>query len=316
MFNAEWRCLFSNTFVFSRSSTSLHHAERHALVPSEMNAIVFYEEKSGSTALMLALHRVAGIEVVGMKKEGGEPFDMHQSGRRLGTRKVGQLITAAYSATRDGIRIAKMRPRSQKRLLLPDVIHERLLIRTLKQGQIQPIILLRTDLFELALSKFHGNGSGHNGHMQFIAIQDKDFSPERMVVGGKRWVWSQRRAIVHFRRLTRMSRRCASTGLNPVILTYEQMLNHPESFWQELAKALEIPAQAQRMREAFQQQQMRKVRGKSSELYDNYEELLHRHEGLNFSRLNPRDLVFNKAIDRHLLFAGLQLRLQEWLTKP
>ncbi|MDA8979041.1 hypothetical protein N9F63_00625, partial [bacterium] len=87
-----------------------------------------------------------------------------------------------------------------------------------------------------------------------------------------------------------MSRRCESAGLNPVILTYEQMLNHPESFWQELAKALLIPAQARDMQEAFQQQRMRKVRGKSSELYDNYEELLHRHEGLNFSGLSPRDL--------------------------
>lgn len=280
-----------------------------------MNAIVFFEEKSGSTALMLALHRVTGVTVVGMKQKIVEPFDMHRSGRRLGTRKVCQLITSAFSAEQDGIRIAKMRPRSQKRLLLPDVVHERQLIRALKHSQIQPIILLRTDLFELALSKFHGNGSGQNGHMQFIAVRDKDFAPERMVVGGKRWIWSRRRTIVQFRRLTRLFRRCASAGLNPVLLTYEHLLSQPESFWQELATALQIPALAQDMQEALQQQRMRKVRGKSSELYENYKELLHRHEGLNFSGLSPRDLVFNKAIDRHLLLEGLRLRLQEWLAR-
>ena len=151
--------------------------------------------------------------------------------------------------------------------------------------------------------------------MQFIAVRDKDFAPERMVVGGKRWIWSRRRTIVQFRRLTRLFRRCASAGLNPVILTYEHLLSQPESFWQELATALQIPALAQDMQEALQQQRMRKVRGKSSELYENYKELLHRHEGLNFSRLSPRDLVFNKAIDRHLLLEGLRLRLQEWLAR-
>lgn len=264
--------------------------------------------------MMLALDRVDGISVVGMDKNVVEPFDAHRSGGAMGSHELCKQLVKSFEGKEDGIRIAKMRFRSQKKLWMPDFFHERFVIRTLKQNQIRPLILLRADLFELALSKYHGDGSGKTGHMQFIATQNQKFAPEKMTIGGKRWVWSRRRAIVHFRRLTRICRRCASAGLDPVILRYEQMLHHPEVFWSDVAAALGQPDLAQSMQDAFEQQKMRKVRDNSAALYDNYDELFRHHGNLNLSERLPQDLVFKRSLDRKLRLEGLKLRIQEWLA--
>jgi hypothetical protein len=144
-------------------------------------------------------------------------------------------------------------------------------------------------------------------------MRSEAFEPETMTVGGKRWAWSRRRAIVHFRRLTRIHRRCVSAGLNPVILRYEQMLRDPEVFWQDLATELGQPDRANQLLKAFGQQKIRKVRGDSASLYENYSELLKFQQLLNLSEREPLDLVSNRGIDQKLCREGLKLRLQEWM---
>jgi hypothetical protein len=166
--------------------------------------IIFFNEKEGSSPIIRTLNNFAEIDILHQNDGGGwEPFDTHNSGsislkdyrtcmelifdnneeyfkklNRIYSKKSRKSLELACFDKRKSYGL-KMRLRPQRNVKIPIIKeyltwkHKRATIEILKKFGVVAFILVRQDVFRWALSKYHGDGTGKPGHLQFRLATNK-----------------------------------------------------------------------------------------------------------------------------------------------
>jgi hypothetical protein len=169
--------------------------------------VLFFEEKEGTTAMMRWADRIDGLRVVHHTKDKGwEPMEPFVLGQDVTLDEVEGLMGAVYRQPRDmealrslytrkvpdrelvelpgdcsiGLKMRWKPPRVfYSGLPILDLPVNRLfkkvrgrryhdsMVRILSGSNVVPMLAVRQNVFKWALSKYHGDGSGRKGHLQF-----------------------------------------------------------------------------------------------------------------------------------------------------
>jgi len=173
------------------------------------NFIIFFQEKTGTSALVRQLDKFESISVVHQERNTGfEPFDTHNCGR-MSLIDLEKCLDIIFNPGKKNIEyLNRIYGKTAKRPL--DVINDneaigfkmrfspprryplhidglsiwnkiasklfrnyyfrpfkRMMFRTLKKHDVVVLMAVRQDLLKLGLSKYHGDGTGKPGHLQF-----------------------------------------------------------------------------------------------------------------------------------------------------
>lgn len=169
--------------------------------------VLFFEEKEGTSAMMRWADRLDGVNVLHHTNgRGWEPLEPFLLGYDLKQHEIERLLTLVFAKPRDEetLRQAYAEKRSDRELVPlgerrsvgfkmrwkpPRVLHvganlidlpvNRLfksrrrqryleaMVRILQEHDVQPMLAVRQNVFAWALSKYHGDGQGGKGHLQF-----------------------------------------------------------------------------------------------------------------------------------------------------
>ncbi len=173
--------------------------------PNMRNFIIFFDEKEGTSPLVRLMDQVPGISVLHQTEDKGwEPFDTHSAGYMsvsnmeacfdiIFSRKnndfdtLNEIYCRTSSRPLENVALEgaigfKMRYNphglnlpfqkltrriSRKSGIFNQRAYREMMLRVLKRHNIMVFIAVRQDVFRWALSKYHGDGSGKPGHLQF-----------------------------------------------------------------------------------------------------------------------------------------------------
>ena len=245
---------------------------------------VMFDEKEGTTNLVMLLDQFQGISVVRqVDKKGWEPFDWYKH-RSLTPATLMQCLDLLFSPGeankeklnrlylksakralddydkagsvgfkmrvnlppepgRAGRIFDRLSPAWIRKLNLAQRWFEYRLISILKKHRIVVLVAVRQDLLRWALSKYHGDGTGKEGHLQFkIAFGDMnradipaiEVDPARL-----RELINERIHMVNnkLRLMRKMNRR----GVMAQTVIYEEYLENPKAFFRQLLDAIGHP---------------------------------------------------------------------------
>lgn len=237
------------------------------------NFVLLFEEKEGSSPLVRLLNNFAAIDILHHEdNDGWEPFDQHNSGvmslgtyRRcldmifddtptdmaglnaLYTRTAKCPLAAFDKANAVGFK-TRLRPYQARGPRFWRDIHDarfrKIAFDALRRHRVLAFVLVRQDVFRWALSKYHGDGSGQEGHLQFrlaegeigrneipkIEVNLDAF--EKTVAGCERIVAGKQALIEELR----------ANGIEAAALTYEDFNADRAAYFRRLLDRLEVPA--------------------------------------------------------------------------
>lgn len=235
------------------------------------NFVVLFEEKEGSTPIVRLLNNFNTIDIIHqVSNTGWEPFDLHCCGpislrnylrcldliygdRRPYMRELNRIYTAT---ARRPLRCFdknksvgfKMRFRPQRyskrlsSLLGPFFRH--LTVDRFRANGVVVFVTVRQDIFRWALSRYHGDGTGKPGHLQFklaTGMVARSEIPKihvdlgafrRLLESCERQVTLKRQLIVRLNR----------SGVNAWPMLYETFCHDMTSFFAEVLSKLDLPA--------------------------------------------------------------------------
>jgi hypothetical protein len=235
------------------------------------NFIILFDEKEGSTPIVRLMNNFSAIDIVRQaSKRGWEPFDMHCCGpisMRSYLRCLDLIygddtpymeeLNKLYTATaryplrlfdKDKSRGLKMRfqlQRSNRSLhLLLGPAFRRFSIDRFRANEVVVFVTVRQDVFRWALSKYHGDGTGRPGHLQFkLATRQIDRSqiPKiRVDLNAFRQVLSQCERLLVLKRhlIARLNR----NGVTAWPMLYESFCDDKRAFFAEVLSRLNLSA--------------------------------------------------------------------------
>lgn len=239
--------------------------------------VILFEEKEGTSPLVRMLDRFAGVSIV--HQQGGtgwEPFDRHNCGQMSigrmqlcfellfsGDPQAFDAFDALYrrSARRGLARferpgsvgfkmrftpatnLAALGRRSRLAAALARGHHARFrraMLELFARRGVAVFVAVRQDLLRWALSKYHGDGKGNRGHLQF-QLADGTIQQEQI---GRIDVDCDRleRIIEGCEASHRMKRRliadCRDAGVTAAPLCYEHFLSNKTTYFQRLFEVL------------------------------------------------------------------------------
>jgi hypothetical protein len=139
--------------------------------------------------------------------------------------------------------ISRWGPDWLKALRLDQRWYEHRLFTLLRKHEIVVLFAVRQDLFRWALSKYHGDGTGQDGHLQFdIAygrlkrsdVPSIEVDPLRF-----KELIDERQIIVDEK--LRLLRKMRSQGIRTASLIYEEYLDDPQAYFHKLFGAIRHP---------------------------------------------------------------------------
>ena len=246
------------------------------------NFIIFFEEKEGTSPLVRLLDHFDQISMVHqIKNRGWEPFDRHNCGPiqtstllqcfdlifdknplsfdRLNEIYATQAVAPLESLNKHGSVGFKMRflPPNPAAFLWFKLMEplskalgqtgfsrsfERSIIQKSQANDLTVFLAARQDVFRWALSKYHGDGTGKPGHLQF-AIADGNLSRDQIgkiyVDPGRfeRIIQACERSHAEKRRLLRTFQ---AAGVRAYPLLYEEFVLDKVAYFERLLRQLEI----------------------------------------------------------------------------
>jgi hypothetical protein len=235
------------------------------------NFVILFEEKEGSTPIVRLLDNFSAIDIVHqVPNNGWEPFDLHRCGpisMRNYLRCLEliysdqtpymQELNRIYTATAPhplqhfdkGKSVGfKMRFRPQRtkewlrRVLEPAFTHYS--IRRFRANEVVVFVTVRQDVFRWALSKYHGDGTGRAGHLQFKLAKgkiDRSQIPKTHVdlnAFGRLLESCERQILLKRRLIARLNR----NGVTAWPMLYESFCNDTRGFFAEVLSRLELPS--------------------------------------------------------------------------
>lgn len=274
------------------------------------NFILFFEEKEGTSPLVRLLDHFDQISVVRqVEQRGWEPFDRHNCGW-LSSADLGKCLTMLFDdapADMDSINAVYTRRGAapldtvdkgcavgfKMRLLAPHPIERAWLalrradwsypfaskmVPMLQANDVTVLLAVRQDVFRWALSKYHGDGTGKPGHLQFKlasgSIKHSDIS--KIYVDPRRFEKTLSACEESHGRKRRLMTELQEAGLRVHPLLYEEFLTDKKSYLTRLLECLEIQASANDIDAALQEgAYFKKVHSDDiSEFVENHEELI------------------------------------------
>lgn len=238
------------------------------------NYVMFFTEKEGTTALVSLLDNFQEIESI--SEELLEPF----FSKPIPTKDLQKILSVLWAKKFDNDTFYKVyspysirkfssiqgdKPRGLKmryyQRLKKDRWLERclktytkMMIQTIKNTDVTVFFVVRQDLLRWALSKYHGDGTGRPGHLQFAvmtgAVNKKDIP--RIYVSPRRLqflIWKCK-AIHLYRRL--LYRRLRKAGIPIHILRYEDFIDDLPSFLQRFFNIIQVPVNQASIQNAIQ----------------------------------------------------------------
>ena len=234
------------------------------------NFVILFEEKEGSTPIVRLLDNFNAIDIVHQVSNiGWEPFDLHCCGpisMRNYLRCLEliysdqtpymQELNRIYTATAPhplqpfdkGKSVGfKMRLRPQRttewlrRVLKPAFTHYS--INRFRANDVVVFVTVRQDVFRWALSKYHGDGTGRPGHLQFKLAKgkiDRSQIPKTHVdlnAFGRLLERCERQIMLKRRLIARLNR----NGVTAWPMLYESFCNDKRGFFAEVLSRLELP---------------------------------------------------------------------------
>ena len=247
------------------------------------NFVLLFEEKEGSSPLVRLLDNFTEIDVLHHEdNDGWEPFDQHNSGamslgnyRRcldmiyddtptdlaaLNTiyTRTAKCPLAPFDKTNSVGFKTRLRPFHLRGPAFWRKIHYDRFNRTafdvLRRHGVLAFVLVRQDVFRWALSKYHGDGSGQSGHLQFrlaegeigrkdipkITVNLAEF--EKTVVGCEKIVAKKQALLKELR----------ANGIDASALTYEDFNADRTAYFRRLLDKLQVSASDADIAAAFE----------------------------------------------------------------
>ena len=159
-----------------------------------MNFIIFFTEREGTSVLVQLLDQFNQISIVHrINNQGWEPFNPHNCGAML-LASLQKCLELIYGSSQlDMMQLNHIYTKTGKTPLSPfdkskaiglkmrfcppkGVQFDQfqiLMLELIKQNNIVVFVAVRQDVFRLALSMYHGDGTGKTGHLQFKVAQGK-----------------------------------------------------------------------------------------------------------------------------------------------
>jgi len=279
--------------------------------------VLFFEEKEGTSAMMRWADRLNAVDVLHHTNgRGWEPLEPFMLGYDVKQQEIERLFSLVYAKPRDmdALRRAYAEKRPDRELVPlsgdcsvgfkmrwkpPRVLHvgadlvdlpvNRLfksgrqrryldaMVRMMHAHDVQPMLAVRQDIFKWALSKYHGDGKGGKGHLQF-KLASGEMSREdipRVTVDLKRFG----RLVDQCRRKHDAKRAFVETlnarGLSVKPLLYEDFLEDKAAFFEGFLNSIGHDVGRDALRSAFEGDiELKRVhRGPLSEYVENHEAL-------------------------------------------
>ena len=251
------------------------------------NFLVLFDEKEGTSHLMVLLSHFSGISVVHQTDNyGWEPFDVHLH-QGLSTNTLMKCLNLVYSSGHNSVdKLNRIYTRSARRPLeffdqnddvgfkirfnppaeqgllsrsvasLPgfgpkwakqlDIdrrYYQHRLFTLLRRHKVVVLFAVRQDLFRWALSKYHGDGTGKEGHLQFALADGKIEASEvpSIEVDPDKF-----RKVINFCRYNvklkkHLLRLMEQAGIKTAAVIYEDYLNEPYRYFHKLMGAIDHP---------------------------------------------------------------------------
>ena len=279
--------------------------------------ILFFEEKEGTSAMMRWAHRFDQVHVVHHQNgKGWEPLEPYHLGYDVTQNELEQLLDLIYTRPRDEHALSEAyesKVADRKLIALPskasvglkmrwkpprilhvgaDVVdlpvnrifkrqrcraYREYMVDMLHENNVVPMLAVRQNIFKWALSKYHGDGQGKVGHLQFQlasgAIKKSDIP--KIHVDLKRFG----RLIEQCRRKHDRKREFVEwmmrRGMQVQPLLYESFLNQPIGFFGNFLNQLGHDAHLAEIKDVLTQDiELQRVHsGALSEYVENHEEL-------------------------------------------
>jgi hypothetical protein len=232
--------------------------------------VLFFDEKEGTTPIIRLLDNFPQVEVIRTMGE-WEPFDRHATGpMQLSTLR--QCLDMVFSRA-PVAEINEIYQRTATRALSPfrgdDSIgfkmrftppegasqdhFSRMMLEVLKRHDVLVFLAVRQDLLRWALSKYHGDGTGRPGHIQFRLASGKLARNEipRITVELDRLERTiDRCEAIHAEKRMLMTK-LQDAGLEVVPVRYEDFLADPATSLTGLVARLGHKVPAEEAREAL-----------------------------------------------------------------
>lgn len=234
------------------------------------NFVILFDEKEGSTPIVRLLDNFDAIDIVRQAPNTGwEPFDLHCCGpismrNYLRCLKLiysdqtpyMQELNRIYTATAKlplqpfdkgksvGFKMRFQPQRSNVRLrqlLSPVFTH--FSINRFRANNVVVFVTVRQDVFRWALSKYHGDGTGRPGHLQFKLANRKIDQSQIPKIHvdlndfGELLAECERKIRLKRDLVGRLSR----SGVRAWPMLYESFCNDPRAFFAEVLSILELP---------------------------------------------------------------------------
>ncbi|MFW5916404.1 MAG: hypothetical protein ACOCTM_02920, partial [Bacteroidota bacterium] len=155
---------------------------------------------------------------------------------------------------------------------------EKMMIEVLKQNNVVVFLAVRQDIFRWALSKYHGDGTGKKGHIQFKLARGqikKEEIGKIRVSPGKLYRILKMCEFFH-KRKSALMKKLQKNGIEVYPLLYEDFLADKYAFLERINKILGFPSSPEEINEVIKQgEYFQKVHsGDISEFVLNHEEIM------------------------------------------
>jgi hypothetical protein len=220
------------------------------------NFIIFNTEKEGSCALVMTLDNFEKVNII---SDYIEPFDRHMfigkhgvSGKDIAKEDFLKCLSIIYDSSnnyleelnlvysqynnqckfkfsKDKSHGFKMRQRQQWKSGIFSI---------LKKFDVTAFVLIRQDVFRWALSKYHGDGKGGKGHLQFEGVNIAELpkievswrSLKKKIKKCERRIENQKRLLQDLQ----------TFGVEAIPLYYEDFCNNKIDYFKQLLRRLDI----------------------------------------------------------------------------
>jgi len=238
------------------------------------NFIIFFAEKEGTSPLIRLLNNFQQISIVHqVNREDWEPFDIHNRGA-MTLRNLERCLDMVFSTGPINFeQLNQIYTRTAKRPLeefgrnevtglkmrfttpvkdskywsrLPENFTDRsfrlMMLNVLKRNDVVVFLALRQDILKWALSKYHGDGTGKPGHLQFKLANGKikRHSIGKIHVDSTRLEIIISQCVEAHARKRRLAEDFNLAGIQTHSLIYEDFLTDKQKYLNRILDILEL----------------------------------------------------------------------------
>lgn len=273
------------------------------------NFIIFNTEKEGSCALVTTLDQFEQVTII---SDFIEPFDRHMfvnnphgPGHDITKKDFIKCLTHIYDTSEghlEGLNALYGRYRSDCRFEFAKGTSlgfkmrfrrkwKKDLFSLLKHHEVTAFVLIRQDVLRWALSKYHGDGTGKKGHLQFSNVNIKDLP--KMEVEWKLLKKQIERCEKRIADREQLLEDLRNFGIAAYPLFYEDFCADKTAYFKGLFEKLDLTISEQEIDATLRQGSLyKKVHPEAlSEFIRNHEEILSKYEAYRSRHKTSRRLL-------------------------